>query len=211
MRGRPATLSCMALEHAILVSLRERPAAGLDLARRFDRSIGFFWSATHQQIYRVLARMEADGWVSSVGVAQRGRPEKKVYDVTAAGRAELASWLARPMPPEKFRSELAVRLRGASYGDRQAVLATVREQLADHRTRLAHYEQLAARDFPDPAALTGRELDVHLVLRGGIRLERFWVDWLTEYLQAHGAAPDPGHDTDRDTDPATPDVEGPDR
>ena len=63
MRRRPATLSCMALEHAILVSLRERPAAGLDLARRFDRSIGFFWSATHQQIYRVLARMEADGWV----------------------------------------------------------------------------------------------------------------------------------------------------
>ena len=111
-----------------------------------------------------------------------------------------ASWLARPIAPEKFRSELAVRLRGASYGDRQPVLDTVREHLADHRTRLAHYEQLAARDFPDPAGLTGRELDVYLVLRGGIRLERFWVDWLTEYLQAHGAAPDPGHGTDHDTD-----------
>ena len=47
----------MALEHAILVSLTERPASGLDLTRHFDRSIGFFWSATHQQIYRVLARM----------------------------------------------------------------------------------------------------------------------------------------------------------
>ena len=44
----------MALEHAILVSLSERPASGLDLTRRFDRSIGFFWSATHQQIYSCL-------------------------------------------------------------------------------------------------------------------------------------------------------------
>jgi DNA-binding PadR family transcriptional regulator len=177
----------MALEHAILVSLRERPASGLDLARRFDRSIGFFWSATHQQIYRVLARMEADGWISSAAVEQRGRPDKKVYEVTADGARELAAWLASPLPAEKFRSELAVRLRGASYGDRAAVLDRVREQRADHATRLAHYESLAARDFPDPAALSGQQLDVYLVLRGGIRLEQFWVDWLTEYLDAHEA------------------------
>lgn len=175
----------MALEHAILVSLSERPASGLDLARRFDRSIGFFWSATHQQIYRVLARMESDGWVSSAAVEQRGRPDKRVYEVTPSGGEELAAWLATPMPTEKFRSELAVRLRGAAYGDRAAVLRTVREQIADHATRLEHYEQLAVRDFPDPASLSGHALDVYLVLRGGIRLERFWVDWLTEYLQAH--------------------------
>jgi DNA-binding PadR family transcriptional regulator len=175
----------MALEHAILVSLRERPASGLDLARRFDRSIGFFWSATHQQIYRVLARMEADGWVRSAAVEQQGRPDKKVYEVTTAGSEELAAWLASPMPDEKFRSELAVRLRGASYGDRAAVLDRVREQRADHATRLAHYEMLADRDFPDPERLSAQALDVYLVLRGGIRLEQFWVDWLSEYLQAH--------------------------
>lgn len=181
-------LEAMALEHAILVSLRERPASGLDLARRFDRSIGFFWSATHQQIYRVLGRMEADGWVRSTALEQHGRPDKKVYKVTAAGRGQLAAWLASPMPTEKFRSELAVRLRGASFGDRAAVLDEVRQQRADHATRLAHYEHLAARDFPDPAALTGQDLDVYLVLRGGIRLEQFWVGWLTEYLEAHDAA-----------------------
>ena len=28
-------------------------------------------------------------------------------------------------------------------------------------------------------------LDQYLVLRGGIRLEEFWTDWLTEYLEAH--------------------------
>ena len=175
----------MALEHALLVSLSERPASGLDLTRRFDRSIGFFWSATHQQIYRVLARMEADGWVRSEVVPQTGRPDKKVYAVAPAGAVELARWLAEPAPAEAFRSEVAVRLRGASYGDRSAVLAQVDELIADHRTRLAHYQAMAARDFPEPDRLTGHELDVYLVLRGGIRLERFWVDWLTEYRDAH--------------------------
>lgn len=187
----------MALEHAILVSLSEQPAAGLELARRFDRSIGFFWSATHQQIYRVLARMETDGWITSSSVDQPGRPAKKVHQVTERGGEELRSWLATPVPMGQFRSEIAVQLRGASYGDRAAVLDNVRKHLADHRTRLAHYEELAARDFPAAdggsrqARPAERDLDVYLVLRGGIRLEQFWVDWLTEYLEAHGADADP--------------------
>ena len=49
---------------------------------------------------------------------------------------------------EQFRSEVAVKLRGASYGDRAAVLAQVEEHRAEHATRLAHYEQLAAAYDP---------------------------------------------------------------
>lgn len=148
----------MALEHALLVSLSERPAAGIDLARRFDKSIGFFWRATHQQIYRTLGRMEQADWVRSTSVRQPGGPDKKVYEVTDAGRDELARWIETPSDSEGIRSELAVRLRGASYGDRQAVLAQVRTHLAEHEARLALYEQLQARDYPDPTALEGQQL-----------------------------------------------------
>jgi DNA-binding PadR family transcriptional regulator len=180
----------MALEHAILVSLSERSGSGLDLTRRFDRSIGFFWTATHQQIYRVLARMERDGWVTSTQVPQQGRPDKKVYEVTAAGRRELERWIGEPLVREQHRSDLAVRLRAASYGDRAALLEGVAALRAEHGTRLAHFEQLQARDFPDPSTLDAADLDRYLVLRGGALLERFWVDWLGEYLAAH--QPNPG-------------------
>lgn len=178
-------MSAMALEHALLVALREQPASGLELARRFGRSIGFFWHATHQQIYKVLARMDADGWVEVTEVAQTGKPDKKVYAVSPAGERVLADWLAAPTPMEPLRSELAVKMRGASYADPGAVLEVVRANLADHQLRLAHYEQLEKRDHPHPETLTGHELDQYLVLRGGIRTERFWVEWLTEYLEAH--------------------------
>lgn len=191
----------MALEHALLVSLSERPSSGLDLARRFDRSIGFFWSATHQQIYRVLGRMEEDGWLSSSTIPQQGRPDRKVYRVTTSGHRALSDWIAAPAPIEQFRSDVAVKLRGASFGDRAAVLDTLREHVAGHLTRLRHYEQLAARDFPEPAKLDGKALDIYLVLRGGIRLERFWVDWLTEYLEAHEHTIAPGARTHNDPRP----------
>lgn len=179
----------MALEHALLVALREQPASGLELAKRFGRSIGFFWSATHQQIYRVLGRMENDGWVRVETVAQRGRPDKKVYEVTTLGATALADWLAEPTPDTPLRSDLAVKLRGASFGDREAVLDVVRARLADHHTRLDHYQQLMKRDYPDGPPdrepLAGLELDQYLVLRGGILMEETWIAWLTEYLEAH--------------------------
>lgn len=175
----------MALEHALLVSLSEQPASGLDLAKRFGRSIGFFWSATHQQIYKVLGRMDADGWVDVTEVAQTGRADKKVYAVSRAGRDVLAAWLAEPTETQALRSEIAVKLRGASFGDPAAVLDVVRANLADHATRLGHYQQLMKRDYPEPDDLSGGDLDQYLVLRGGIRLEEFWIDWLTEYLEAH--------------------------
>ena len=178
----------MALEHALLVALREQPASGLELAQRFSRSIGFFWSATHQQIYRVLGRMEKDGWVQVETVAQQGRPDKKVYDVTPLGRTALADWLAEPAPDSPLRSDIAVKLRGASFGDRAAVLAVVRARLADHHARLDHYRQLMKRDYPEPpgpSAHDGLELDQYLVLRGGILMEETWIAWLTEYLEAH--------------------------
>ncbi|NYG54067.1 PadR family transcriptional regulator [Nocardioides perillae] len=197
----------MALEHALLVALTERPGTGLELTRRFDRSIGLFWQATHQQVYRTLGRMERDGWVQVETAgrpgSQRGRGEKR-YVVAPAGADALRSWLAEPQPTEQFRSALTVRLRGASYGDRAAVLDDVRTHLTEHAGRLAGYEAMCARDYPDPAALSGAALDQYLVLRGGIGLERFWVDWLTECLAAHDAAPDAARD------PAAPDAAAPD-
>lgn len=175
----------MALEHAILVSLSERAASGSELTRRFDASIGYFWTATHQQIYRVLGRMQERGWISSEVVPQADRPAKKEYVVTDAGHDELRRWIAEPTAATPVRSDIGVKLRGAAYGDRQALLDDLRRQLDDHAKRHSLYEFMAARDFPDPEALTGADLDMYLVLRGGLLMEEFWIRWLTEYLDAH--------------------------
>src|SRR3954466_6718509 len=129
----------MALEHAILVSLLEKPGSGYELARRFDRSIGYFWSATHQQIYRTLRTMEDADWVRVTPVTQQGRPDKKVSPVAEAGRAELARWIAEPLTgrgsavTDGRTRDVAVKLRGAAYGD----VSALREQITALRAERA--------------------------------------------------------------------------
>jgi DNA-binding PadR family transcriptional regulator len=172
------------LEHAILVSLSERSSSGYDLARRFDKSIGYFWTATHQQVYKVLARMESAKWISATVVEQDGRPDKKLYDVTALGLVELASWIGAPAEPEATRSELAVKVRGASYGDPRIVADEVERHRDLHAQRLDVYLVNEKREFPDPSRLRGARLHQYLVLRGGISYERGAIEWCDEILAA---------------------------
>ncbi|WP_063053832.1 PadR family transcriptional regulator [Nocardia arthritidis] len=174
----------MALEHALLVSLTERAGSGYELARRFDKSIGYFWSATHQQIYRVLKRMEESGWIDGESVVQEGRPDKKVYSVSEAGRAELARWIAEPSDSGTPRNELAVKIRAAAHGDITALRAEVARHRDQHAQRLELYRQIEKRDFPAPDRLGGTTLHQYLVLRAGIRVESGFVEWCDEVLHA---------------------------
>src|SRR5690606_29322697 len=151
------------VEHALLVALSKNPGSGLELARRFEKSFGFFWHATHQQIYRVLARMVDTGDLTVELVEQAGRPGKKVYRVTPTGEGTLRDWLATPAPMEQFRSDLAVKMRGASYGDRAAVLDVLRAHLVDHHVRLEHYLQLEKEYGTDPGSLDEQARDQYLV------------------------------------------------
>jgi len=50
----------MALRHAVLAALLEGEASGYQLAKRFDVSVANFWSATPQQLYRELERLEQE-------------------------------------------------------------------------------------------------------------------------------------------------------
>ena len=101
----------------------------------------------------------------------------------------LAEWIGSPTPAMAMRSDLAVKMRGASYGDRGQLLAHLDDLREEHRTRLAHFQQLEREQFPpthdQSDDLTGHDLDTWLVLRGGIKQEQFWIEWLTEYLEAH--------------------------
>lgn len=177
----------MALEHAILVSLAERSASGYDLTRRFDKSIGHFWKASHQQIYKVLGRMETAGLVASTAVPQEGRPDKKVYVITDEGYDALREWSREPSPVEPARSDFAVKVRGLPYGDRDAILADVARRADAHRERLAYYRADAARTFPDVEALDEGQLAKYAVLRGGILLEESGLAWCEEVLELLGA------------------------
>lgn len=170
----------MSLPHALLTALVERPGSGSELASRFDRSIGYFWHATHQQIYRELARLEDAGWVQSVAVEQaRGR--KRAYRILPAGVAELKRWVAQQGDPIPVRDELLVRLRAEAVIGPTGLETEIQRRLELHRQKLAHYRAIEARDFSSQMDSRDRQLQ-HLVLQGGITQESAWIELLQNAL-----------------------------
>ncbi|WP_046727746.1 PadR family transcriptional regulator [Streptomyces humi] len=179
----------MSLPHAILTALLEKPSSGLELTRRFDRSIGYFWSATHQQIYRELGRLETEGYIRTLPAEQPARGQKKSYEVLPAGRAELARWTATAQEPKPLRDVMLLRLRAAAVVGTAGLEADLRRHLELHQVQLAEYEEIQRRDFP-PGKDTPEDRLRHLVLRAGIDLETFWTRWLTHAIGELGELPD---------------------
>ncbi|MBC2864662.1 PadR family transcriptional regulator [Streptomyces mexicanus] len=179
----------MSLPHAILTALLEKPSSGLELTRRFDRSIGYFWSATHQQIYRELGRLEREGLIRALPSEQPARGQRKSYEVLPAGRAELSRWTAASQDPKPLRDTLLLRLRAAAVIGTAGLEDDLRRHLQLHERQLAEYREIERRDFP-PGSDSAQDRLHHLILRAGIDLETFWTRWLRHALEEFADLPD---------------------
>jgi DNA-binding PadR family transcriptional regulator len=159
---------------------------GYELAKTFDASIGFFWKADHQQIYRELSRLRDKGHVQAREVVQSGKPNKLVYTLTAEGRAALRHWGGRPSMPPSIKDDLLVRLYALDGVDIESLRTDLMARLEHHRDRYERYERLLNKRFPDGTAPPA-DLGKMLSLRLGMRHERVVVEWCEEALDALSA------------------------
>lgn len=100
----------MSLGHILLALLAREPSSGYRLKGRIDRELEPLWSAELAQIYPTLARLRKAGYVTVRVRGPEGGPASRRYRVTAAGRRELARWLAEPPAPPSLRDESLTRL-----------------------------------------------------------------------------------------------------
>jgi DNA-binding PadR family transcriptional regulator len=173
----------MALGDAILVCLTERPMTGYELARTFDASIGFFWRADHQLIYRELARLRDRGHIQGREVVQSGKPNKLVYTLTSEGRAALRHWAARPSSAASIKDDLLVRLYALDCIDIDPLRADLMARLEYHRDRFSRFEHILEKRFPRGAVSTA-DVGKLLGLRMGLRYEHAVAEWCEEALEA---------------------------
>ncbi|MFI6576888.1 PadR family transcriptional regulator [Nocardiopsis sp. NPDC050513] len=172
----------MSLPHAILTALLEKPSSGLDLTHRFDRSIGYFWSATHQQIYRELGKLEKEGLIRTLPSDTPARGKRKTYEVLPTGRTELARWVDESEDPRPIRDPLPLRLRAAGVVGVGGLVAELRRHRELHAAQLEEYRGIEKRDAARERG-TDRDRVQRLVLRAGIDMETFWVTWLDEAIE----------------------------
>jgi PadR family transcriptional regulator AphA len=171
----------MALREAILAALVHRPMTGYEIAKDFDQVFAHFWQASHQQIYRELARLSDDGHVVFRVVPQKGKPDKKVYALTAAGRAKLKQWLAEPTEVPKPRAAVLVKLLAGMAIDRPALrqeIARVRQGMRMYLQQLREIRRLCLGQPLE--SLSDRDSALYLALRRGLLTVQANIEWLDE-------------------------------
>lgn len=176
----------MSLSHAILAALFNQPCSGYDLVKRFNKSVECFWSASHQQIYKALAKLEDDAHISSEKIEQENRPNKKLYTVTEAGRQQLQEWISETDEEvSPLKSNLLVKLSVGYTVPTETLLTTVDAYYQQHREKLKSY-QTVAKQYAQMPELPRESQFQYLALRAGIRQQFAWVSWCEEALSFLG-------------------------
>lgn len=181
----------MALSHALMTALLDEDLSGYDLTRTFQTSLGFFWHASHQQIYQELRKLADSGLLAATPVPQAGRPDKVVYALTDAGRAALDDWIRSESRRKPSKDDLFVKLYNIGHTDPAPIIAEIRERRTRHGETLALYERIRSRHYADPAHLPTSRQGIYLALAAGIRQERMFVDWCDEALALLAPEPSP--------------------
>jgi DNA-binding PadR family transcriptional regulator len=148
----------------LLALLASGPAHGYELKQALEQRFGSVLPPLNAgQIYTTLGRLERDGLVEDDAVAQSGRPNKRVYRLTDAGRAELARWVADAKPTPRLKDDFFVKLvlaRAAGIAD---PLALIDRQRGAYLQALRELDDVAARiDGDAVAALLVEGAALHL-------------------------------------------------
>jgi DNA-binding PadR family transcriptional regulator len=167
----------LSLKHAILSLLAHDPLSGYELMKLFDSSVGYFWHATHPQIYKELARLEQDGQITHQTVVQRGRPTKKVYRLSESGREDLLTWLRIPAGAQRSKDEMMLKTFSSGLLSSDEAIRLVTEHREVHAQRLQQYQELERFLRSGPITTNRLRLGAYLTLLRGILYERDYVEW----------------------------------
>ena len=172
----------MALAHAIMTALLEDDLSGYELARDFETSLGFFWNASHQQIYQELHKLADKRWLNKREVSQSGKPNKIVYGLTRQGREALAAWVFDKTRTQAAKDELLVKLYNLHSENADHLSAEIAARREEMMRRLYLYEKIRRRHYDDPRTLPVRRKGVYLALALGIHQGEQFLAWCDEAM-----------------------------
>lgn len=148
MSVRSLCLAILSLGDATGYEIRKESTEG-----RFS----YFEDASFGSIYPALARLETDGLVTVREEYQDGKPTRKVYSITDAGRDEFFRALTEPQAPDTFRSPfLLVALYAEHVGPdvihkalqrRREQIQSELDMLLSHEGHCSHLPSQWTRDY----------------------------------------------------------------
>ncbi|QMU77902.1 PadR family transcriptional regulator [Streptacidiphilus sp. PB12-B1b] len=159
------------MRHQLLALLARQPAYGYELKQALEQTFGAAYPEPNiGQIYVTLGRLEKGGLVLSQEVAQSGKPDKRVYEITESGTTELVSWITSPTEGPRVRDEFFMKLilaPGTALTDR---LTLINNQRRHCLTMMRGLNRLASQERDNRVS--------QLLIEGAVLHLQADLDWL---------------------------------
>jgi DNA-binding PadR family transcriptional regulator len=152
----------------LLALLAKEPAHGYELKLALEQTFGEAYPSPNiGQIYVTLKRLEEDGLVHSQDVEQATRPNKRVYELTPAGREALRGWVSEPSDGPRIRDEFFTKLI-------LAPMAGVADRMELINSQRRHY----LGTMRNLTGLTPSNTPARLLIEGAILHLQADLEWL---------------------------------
>lgn len=126
-----------------LAILYDGEATGYEIRKlSVEGEYSYFIDASYGSIYPALAKLEADGLVTSRVEQQDGKPAKKIYSITGVGRTAFLNSLFEDLSKDEFRSEFLLFARFASELPASLVESRLNQRLEEINRILADFDKL---------------------------------------------------------------------
>lgn len=128
-------------------------ASGYEIKKAIeDGMFSHFIDASFGSIYPALTQLAGEGLVTVRAEEQTGKPDKKVYAITSAGRSALARSIAVLPAKDKYKSEFLFQMLLQQFLTPELMLAAVEKQLGDLNADLARIAECKCSEQPHAGA-----------------------------------------------------------
>jgi DNA-binding PadR family transcriptional regulator len=124
-----------------LGALDQGDATGYEIKKMFqDGLFAHFLEASFGSIYPALTKLTEEGLLTCKSQQQDGRPDKKIYSITAAGRTALTEAIQLPVANDKFKSEFLFVMLFADVLAPETVTALIENRMHYLQDELAQIQ-----------------------------------------------------------------------
>lgn len=105
--------------------------SGYEIRKMGENLRHFYWNPAQSQIYSELRRLETSHLATSRYVAQVGKPDKQLFQITEQGTAVLHQWLTQSqLPPTVIKHPVLLKLFFAHLIPPETIRQTLQQYIA---------------------------------------------------------------------------------
>jgi DNA-binding PadR family transcriptional regulator len=166
------------VQEVLLALLAKEDSHGYQLHARLELALGPLGGALNAgHVYVTLGRLEKAGLVDARRVGQADRPDRKVYELTEAGRERLREWLSDTSWPKPAPAEFHLKLVAAAAAGLADPVRLIDRQRGELLVGLREAQRAALAESAGSVAgllLEGVVLRLQADLRWLEECARFW-------------------------------------